>query len=388
MSKFDKIIGNIKEENIIKNSHKTLAVASIIKFGESEDNIRRLLESVIDIADVFISVTYDDKITNELQIYIAKLQLEYKFHLQFIPWEFDFAKARNEAIKFVNSTIKNKYNTYEWILFLDADERLSDPDNKLISILENTDKATHGYLVNILSWRGENQPPNDHQCRLFRNRPEYKYENVIHEQIIDSILNVGKLILPLKENIAIDHYGYSDLKLFYKKMIRDLKMLDYSIENFKNPLSYYFRATMYFQYSLISQAYDDILRAIDLIEAKHPSRLLILNRGSQIAMAMRNENKALELAEESISFEKSIVVIGENKNPGQVFPRIVKGDILLYRHKPEFAVQYFKEALTNLRKGAPQPDFAFSEPEILQRINICEQMVRSKPNKNIFVTKN
>lgn len=91
----------------------------------------------------------------------------------------DFSKQRNYALGKVRS---------DWILVLDADERISDRAEKVIRKLIQDD-SVDGYwfprrnYINDRIYLEHGYFYPDWQLRLFRNLKEYRYSGVIHEQI-------------------------------------------------------------------------------------------------------------------------------------------------------------------------------------------------------------
>ncbi len=136
------------------------------------------------------------------------------YHFQ---WMNDFSAAKNYAIS-------KAYG--EWIVFLDADEYFSEDDaKKLLSYvreLHNTtcDRIMTGLINlddegNVLSVVA--------QSRIFRNRPDLRYEGRIHEHLIST---AGKVIetADIVSDLSIFHTGYKKEEL-RKKKGRNLKLI-------------------------------------------------------------------------------------------------------------------------------------------------------------------
>lgn len=116
-----------------------------------------------------------------------------------IAWRDDFSWARNKCLEIAS---------YEWIMFLDADERLTNPQRirkalpKVPShvggiILERRDIYYHHVT------RKKSVLPSL-VVRVFRNDPRIKYEGKVHEQIAPSILRGGYTLQSL-DHARIDH---------------------------------------------------------------------------------------------------------------------------------------------------------------------------------------
>ncbi|MBI2874613.1 MAG: glycosyltransferase, partial [Firmicutes bacterium] len=117
------------------------------------------------------------------------------------PWREDFASARNAALEAARGN---------WVLFLDADERIFPEDIPSIAPLLRR-RSKDGFFLEIHSPLGTG-PRSDIQIiprfRLFRRRPELRFEGRIHEQILPSLFR-------LKPVPAIDHAGVRILHLGY-----------------------------------------------------------------------------------------------------------------------------------------------------------------------------
>ncbi len=129
-----------------------------------------------------------------------------------IQREFDhFAGQRNAALDAVRGQ-------YEWVLFLDADERIP-PDlaEEIAQAVQETSYAgyripRHNYLFGRLT-RGAGWYP-DYQTRLLRvDAAHYDPERKVHEVVV---LNgaLGTLSAPLI------HYNYADVAHFHRKQRR------------------------------------------------------------------------------------------------------------------------------------------------------------------------
>ena len=145
-----------------------------------------------------------------------------KFNIEPLSFEWvnDFSKAKNFALEKASG---------DWILFLDADERI--PKSKLKILLEKLDElSADAYRLELLSTRDEhwrNPKPKlesiQWHVRLFRNRPEYRYRHRIHENIVESLEETNSLIADLR-GIQIFHLGYMD-KLIESKNQRNIPLI-------------------------------------------------------------------------------------------------------------------------------------------------------------------
>jgi len=132
------------------------------------------------------------------------------------PTVFDFSKARNR--------IKELAET-EWVLMIDADERLLAHQDKLLRkmLTEVTDRDG-GLLTINLGWTSRALdvmpiPYATYQCKIFRNK--YTYKNIVHEDLTADIIKSGKRLMGCP--LVVHHEGYeSNLKLNIKRYERNL----------------------------------------------------------------------------------------------------------------------------------------------------------------------
>ncbi len=119
-----------------------------------------------------------------------------------VPWEDDFAVARNQALA---------ATTGDWVLVLDADEQLN------ILMKDGIEKAINlenALVVNLMRHEiGSRQSPYSLVSRLFRRHPALEFRRPYHESIDDSALELlaqepdwQVIDLP---GVAILHQGYT-----------------------------------------------------------------------------------------------------------------------------------------------------------------------------------
>ena len=194
-----------------------------------EKYLRECLNSVKDIIDEIIIV---DTGSTDDTINIAK---EFNAKIYNYKWIEDFSDARNFAL--------NK-STGDWILYLDADERLSAKSiNKLKNIIKKNELSGYRCIVNSID--DINGKPNlMRYTRLFHNNPSIRFKGKIHEQIDDSLLENGYKISDT--DIEIIHVGYNiengELK---NKAMRNLKILKNEYEKNKSSYNAYQLANTY-----------------------------------------------------------------------------------------------------------------------------------------------
>lgn len=210
-----------------------LSLCMIVK--NEEIYLPQCLESVKDVVDEMIIV--DTGSTDDTPN-IAK---QFGAFVYDYAWQDDFAAARNIGLDKANGV---------FILILDADEQLApDAQTHLRSFLYNTPAEGIYLIVRSFGLTNALAPYYDsEQVRLFRNRPQYRFENAIHEMIYPSILaQQGSL---LKSHFVIHHYGYlkNVVQGTESRIARDRRLLEQMYLD--NPDSLYTKAKLGFIYLL------------------------------------------------------------------------------------------------------------------------------------------
>jgi tetratricopeptide (TPR) repeat protein len=133
-------------------------------------------------------------------------------------WTGSFAAARNASIEAASG---------DWLLFLDADEVLDPADAPLLRELTGRTWREAFYLVEInhTGELGDGTAVTHNALRMFRNRPEYRFEGRVHEQIAHHLPSgLPERIEPTP--IRIDHFGYlGAVRDAKEKSRRNIKLL-------------------------------------------------------------------------------------------------------------------------------------------------------------------
>ena len=115
--------------------------------------------------------------------------------------KFSFGHAKNELIKLAKR---------DWILNLDLDERIIiEPDE--FDMIFNLKSEVGGLFVTLVSYvfptKHDVEDANaKRMVRIFRNKANIKFSGTVHEQIADSIIYSGLLLVAT--GILIKHRGY------------------------------------------------------------------------------------------------------------------------------------------------------------------------------------
>lgn len=167
-----------------------LTLSMIVK--NEEKYLETCLQSVKDVVDeiVIVDTGSTDKTLEIAEKYSAKI-----FHFE---WINDFAAARNFALE---------KSSGDWILYLDADECLSQKSvSELQKLTRNKKREAFKCIINNID-EINSRPSVMTYTRLFSNDKRLHFEGKVHEQIENSLRKNGFIIK--NSRIEIDHYGYN-----------------------------------------------------------------------------------------------------------------------------------------------------------------------------------
>lgn len=187
---------------IVKNEEKTLV---------------RSIESVREAADELIVV--DTGSTDSTRKAAAGMGAR----VEEFAWIDDFSAARNHALSLATGDV---------VLFLDADEwfvpALDGAAKKEILSAFQQEARLDALQVQLLNIDGDAIRSSYRVDRLFRNRPELRYRNPVHERMTHS---GGRelLRLSLHDRWKVCHSGYEAQEM-PRKMARNIQLLEQSLE--------------------------------------------------------------------------------------------------------------------------------------------------------------
>lgn len=306
--------------------------------------LRGCLESVKGVVDEIVIV---DTGSTDKTVEIAR---EYGAKIYYYEWSKDFSAARNFALEKC---------TYEWILYLDADERLMPQSREEVKRIgkQNNNCAYYCFITN--NEEANNQSTLMAYVRYFPNIKDIKFTGKVHEQIVPALMQ--KNIKLIKSNIQIEHLGYDitkdDLK---QKAARNLELLlkdykknvtsynEYQIAQTYGMLEDKEKAVEYFkkaiqdkhlvnEYISFSYRYLSVYecekgnysKAMDYIEkgiSKDPSQPCNILAAAKIYLIARNFNKVVELYKKAFQLNRDLV----NKKTFTAQARYFGENILIY----------------------------------------------------------
>lgn len=253
-----------------------LSVCLIVR--DEERFLPECLHSVRDVADEIIVVDTGSRDNT------AELARRMGCQVLTFPWEDNFAAARNYALEYAKG---------EWILSIDADEQLQNPEI-LRQTLAAAPPEVGGFLVYCHSPADSPGLFSTFVLRLFRRHERIRFRGRIHEQV--TVAEAGYQIA--LSDIALWHQGYAQGKhILQSKHERNLRLLKQALEeeptNAYLWLQYARSALVIGQATEATQALDEALR---VCPPESPLRFHIYYWKAQTALADQRPTEALQYA--------------------------------------------------------------------------------------------
>lgn len=264
-----------------------ISLCMIVK--NEEHFLEGCLKSAQGIVDEIIIV---DTGSTDATLDIARKYTNKIFHFQWID---DFSAARNFA---------KSHASYEWILSLDADERIISLDKDFI-LKKSKDLSVDGFETIILNrkFHTDNSVITHfpHKAiRIFRNSNEIIFEGKIHEDVSKSIFQRKTNVL--SDHCILEHLGYQEKNP--EKNQRNIKLLEAAIkENPDHYVYYFYLGNEYFSLSQYQEALNHYKQFLDLAKNKEVSYSndILMQAGLRVAYCnylLGQKEKALEIIKE------------------------------------------------------------------------------------------
>ncbi|MDH7481946.1 MAG: tetratricopeptide repeat protein [Armatimonadota bacterium] len=249
-----KINSVIKRTQSISEQVPTLSLCMIVK--NEEANLDSCLRSVKGIVNeiIIVDTGSTDRTPEIAQSHGAKVY--------YFPWTDNYAEARNKSLSYATGT---------WVLILDADEQLDKSAGQVI-LKAIKEPVADAFALLFHNYMSESQGPDmfiHRTCRLFRNKPEYRYEGRVHERIVPSIERSGGKMAYL--DAVIHHFGYRPAVMLERcKHERYIRLLEADLaENPNDPYCLYNLASVYITKGNYKEALGYLKKAEEYITRSH-----------------------------------------------------------------------------------------------------------------------
>ncbi len=261
-------------------------------------------------------------------------------------WQNDFSVARNFAVEQASCT---------WILYIDADERLSSGTGQSLRSLLPGD----GYAASMVKFR----PRSDMTCygelRLFRNDPRIRFTGAMHETIvpaIDRVRAADGVDIAFVEDLLVNHLGYEGDQTH--KHARNIPLLEAALKS--NP------DRVYLHYHL----------GATLAEINQPQKAA---RALKTAMKLANEASAQARVEGSMSAQILASLYLAAEKPENAMTAVIEG---LSLFADNLALHWLK-ARSYVAFGECQKAMSALEP-VLRHVGEDFFDIRIAYQKNLF----
>lgn len=320
-----------------------ITLCMIVK--NEEKNIVNCLERALQIVDEAIVV---DTGSTDTTVQILKDNYRENKSVKIIEyeWENDFSKARNKSLE---------YATGDWILILDADERIFCDRKRLEEFLDSKEELAYRIpIYNIFD--KNNFTVSVSMIRLFKNNNP-KYRGAIHEQIeLDGVPYAGEII---DEKICkIYHYGYNTNVFNEKnKNKRNMDIIKAEIKkNPKDPFNWYNKGVMEMIAGNYSKAIDDFIKSHKLtngVRMAYHNDLVI--KIIQCMMLLNNYKQAIEFIKD-VSKDELIKSIPDiYYYLGMCYAKLKKYDYAIDNFKKAIEIGEYREGISKFGVGSFLP---------------------------------
>lgn len=276
-----------------------ISVCYIVK--NEEQNLEKSLKTVLPFADeILVADTGSNDGTKRVAGESGATVFDY-------TWQDDFSAARN----FIRDKAKG-----DWIVFPDADEGFLHPEyiRDILKKIESNQDDIDAIMVRLIEQdmdEGGCVIATERALRVFRNKPNLRYRNRIHENIANL---TGELKLYFADaRMDMYHTGYSS-SVIRSKVERNLRLLQQDIaENGEQEWHYSFLADCYFGLQDYNSALKYAVLSLDSNIDTIAARASVFHRAIESMRQLNwNLDEMLSLAEMAIhEFPKMPEFYGE-----------------------------------------------------------------------------
>ncbi len=288
-------------------------------------------------------------------------------------WINDFAAARNESLG---------HATGEWVLQLDADERLDLLGTP--SVLKELAgvPGIDAYAVLIKSYReeaGRTVYGINHNLRFFRRLPGIRYERQVHESVEPFLARNGSNTA--NASFIIEHLGYHvDPLMLNRKLERNLEILEqYASSEPDNAFALYYLGGTYRAMGRRDEALAIFRRVLGRSDMTHCLRAMTLNAMNLIHLGEKDYASTIETAEQSLR-------VLPHQNTARFFMGAAHynqgnfEEALPYLY---FCYQYWRRPPIKQTTELSQ-EYTMSEPDLLKALALCFAHKKSYINTIAF----
>lgn len=240
-----------------RRARPTLAMCMIAR--DEAEFVGEAIASVAGLADEVIVV---DTGSTDDTVAVARAA---GARVESFPWIGDFSAARNASLEHASA---------EWILVLDADERLSPASRSSVrAVMEEfrDDADPRVVCVRIRNLTRDKRFIGDgFSGRLFQNRPDMRFEGRVHEEVARGRPDVAT---DYRLDIVFDHFG-ADPEVMREKAkdARNIALLEARLaEDPEHLMTWFYLASQHWIGERRAEAVDAFERVVELFE-RDPSR--------------------------------------------------------------------------------------------------------------------
>lgn len=337
----------------------SISLCMIVK--NEEKYLRGCLESARSYVDEIVVV---DTGSTDSTIPIAK---EFGAKVFSVAWTGSFSEARNESLQ---------HATGDWVLYLDADERLVDGE-QLKSVVNGSLAWAYTLLI-----RGKHHLSSgivdqvNAYPRLFRRHHKVRFEGVVHEQIMPSIIRLGKSIEA--SSIIIEHLGYGDsYEKILEKGSRNIALL--KVQHEKHPDDDYTNYQLGNNYV--------VLKDYDAAEPILSSVSTSVTVDNSIRSSALNLLVEIAISKEMVDAAKQYCIASLELTPVQTMAKWFLSGIIAHQGKYQDALTLIDEIRLNLHQGTMlSHDIVLSDDQIQERELLCYEMLSGEAQQQSNMT--